>query len=226
LLCTTIRKAGLTARLYHGDALQLQSRIDELFRPDALISDPPWGMNLNTNNKRFSGGEFGHRNLGDGRDYGEAIIGDDEEFDPSPWLGYKSVVLFGYNHFAARLPVGTTLVWIKRNEPAYGSFLSDAELAWMKGGHGAYCRKDLSNNSISRSRVHPTQKPVSLMEWVIEKAKVPVGATVFDPFMGSGSTALACLRTGRNFVGCELDENYYEAAVQRVQIEQVQLRLF
>lgn len=219
---------AVTVTLYHGDCLNVLPTL-EPGSVDAVITDPPYGMNNNTDYTRFSGG---HRDSiakrGMGRDYGMPIMGDDEPFDPSPWLSFERVVLWGWNHYAARLPVGTTLVWIKRNTAAFGSFLSDAEVAWMKGGHGVYCYKDLSMNAMARQRVHPNQKPVTLFEWCIEKAGVPEGATVLDPFMGSGTTGVACVQTGRNFIGIEIDAGYFEIAKRRIaeaQAEPVQLEM-
>ena len=63
------------------------------------------------------------------------------------------------NHFAARLPVGTTLIWLKRYDNAFGTFLSDAEIAWEKGGYGVYCFRDVSMQGESNNKKHPTQKP-------------------------------------------------------------------
>lgn len=62
---------------------------------------------------------------------------------------------------------------------------------------------------------HPTQKPVNLMAWCLEVSNVAIGATVLDPFMGSGSTGIACLRTGRNFIGIERDAAHYKTACDR-----------
>lgn len=192
---------------------------------DAVISDPPYGMNLDTDNSRFSGGKAGNmakRGNGIGTGEGKPILHDDAPFDPSPWLDYPAVVLFGANHYAQRLPVGTTLVWLKRHDAGFGSFLSDAEIAWMKGGVGVYAKRDLSMNGEALTRRHPCQKPVPLMAWVMERAKVPVGATVLDPYMGSGSTAIACIRTGRKFVGIEKDVKHFETACERVANELAQ----
>jgi len=215
----------VTVELYLGDCLEVMKGIPD-GSVDAVITDPPYGMNNNTDYTRFSGGHMDSiAKRGMGRDYWAPIANDDHFFDPSPWLGFDSVVLWGCNHYAARLPVGTTLVWIKRNAAAFGSFLSDAELAWMKGGHGVYCCKDLSMNAITRQRAHPNQKPVSLMAWCLDKAKVPAGATVLDPYMGSGTIGVACVQTGRNFIGIEIDPGYYEIAQKRIEIAQMQPRL-
>lgn len=213
------------ATLYLGDCRDI---LPTLPKVDAVISDPPYGMNWDTDSTRFTSERHsttnGKRNAG--RHDGMPVANDEHPFDPIPLLGFKSVVLFGSNHFAQRLPVGTTLVWIKRLDPAFGSFLSDAEVAWMKGGHGVYCRRDLSMNGETATRQHPTQKPIGLMAWCMERAKVPEGATVLDPYMGSGSTGIACLRTGRKFIGVEKDPVHFEGAVKRIERELAQTRLF
>jgi len=202
---------------------------------DAVVSDPPYGMKWNTDSTRFTGGQAQNnrsKKRGDGRsDYGE-IAHDDEPFDPSPWLQYPRVVLFGANHFGARLPVGTTLIWVKKDEHLWGTFLSDAEVAWMKGGHGVYLRRknftaatraiDHGGNPGCAVGIHPTQKPVAIMTWCMERAKVPVGATVLDPYMGSGTTGIACIRTGRKFIGIEKDPAHFETACRRIRAELAQ----
>jgi site-specific DNA-methyltransferase (adenine-specific) len=207
-----------TITLHHGDCLDFARSLPS-GAYDAIVSDPPYGMKWDTNCRRFSGGEAHHRKSAPGRDWREPIDGDGDPFDPSPWLVCPRVVLWGSNHYAARLPVGTTLVWVKRNEPAYGSFLSDAETAWMKGGHGVYLHKDLSMNGLARRRVHPSQKPVGLMKWCIGKLKLKAGATVFDPYMGSGSTLVAALQMGFNVIGCDTHAGHFAEAERRVNAE-------
>ena len=72
---------------------------------------------------------------------------------------------------------------------------------------------------------HPHQKPVQVIDWLLALASTP-GATVFDPFMGSGTTGVACVRTGRNFIGCEIDPTYYAIAQRRIAEAQLQPPLF
>ena len=74
----------------------------------------------------------------------------------------------------------------------------------------------LKDSERGEQRVHPMQKPVVLMAWTMEQCKVPIGATVLDPYMGSGTTGLACLRTGRNYVGIERDARHYKTACDRI----------
>ncbi len=204
--------------IYHGDCLGIIPLLSDV---DAVISDPPYGMKLNTNNARFSGGTAGNiakRGNGPGTGGGTPIYGDDKPFDPAPWLNFDKVILWGFNHFAQRLPIGTTLVWIKRFDNAFGSFLSDAELAWMKGGYGVYCKRDLSLTAETRKRTHPTQKPLGLMKWCIEKAKMP--GTILDPYMGSGTTLRAAKDLGLKAIGIEIEERYCEIAAKRMAQEE------
>ena len=182
---------------------------------DAVISDPPYGMAWAG---KVTRAEPRRRGTKTSR-YGETILHDDEPFDPAPWVGFERVILWGSNHFGHRLPTGTTLVWLKRYDEGFGSFLSDAEVAWMKGGHGVYCKRDVSLCGESKDRLHPVQKPVTLMQWCFDRAKVPEGGTVLDPYMGSGSTGIACIRTKRIFIGIEKDAGHFENACRRIEQE-------
>ena len=215
--------------LYLGDCLEIAPTLQGV---DAIISDPPYGMDWNTDSTRFSGGQSSgirRKPRGEGRaDYGD-IENDAEPFDPAPWLEYPRCVLFGANHYAQRLPVGTTLVWLKKDQHLWGTFLSDAELGWMKGGHGVYAflksfpppvrAVDAGGDPCRPVGIHPTQKPVALMAWCMERAKVPEGATVLDPYMGSGTTGIACLQTNRNFIGIEKDPKHFKTACARLERE-------
>jgi len=209
------------AALYCGDCLEI---LPALGKVDAVIADPPYGMKWNTNSSRYSGGE-NEGTRGRGIEWAP-VHGDAEPFDPAPWLEFQRVVLFGSNHYAQRLPVGTTLVWVKRLR--FGTFLSDAEVGWMKGGHGVYCHHDVSMNGAGANfeKLHPTQKPVGLMEWCIELAKVPADGVVLDPYMGSGTTGAACTNMDRKFIGIEIEPKYFEIACERIENAQRQARLF
>lgn len=215
-----------------GDAELWWGRWEEVYslfpRDGAIVSDPPYGMNWDTDSTRFSGGACPWTR-GKVRHAPQPIVGDDAPFDPTPWLDFPQVILWGSNHFAQRLPVGTTLVWIKRKDRLFGSFLSDAEVAWMKGGHGVYCFQDTSlagtltgSRGDFTPRLHPCQKPLPLMQWCIEKTT----GVVIDPFAGSFTTAVAALQLGRRFVGCEGEKKYWEIGCKRVEEAHRQLQLF
>jgi len=216
-----------TVQLWLGDCLDILPSL-EPGSVDAVVTDPPYGMNWDTNSKRFSGGIVpNHRRRGDGRDDWGGVANDDKPFDPSPWVSFDRVVLWGANHFTEKLPRGTTLVWIKKPDHLFGTFLGDAEVAWMKGGVGTYCfRYTAEYMRLMQNKCHPTQKPVGLMAWCLERARVVEGETVLDPFMGSGTTAIACIRTGRRFMGIEIEPKYFDIAVQRIETELSRTPLF
>jgi DNA modification methylase len=205
--------------LYLGDCAEILPSIP---RNVAVVSDPPYGMNWDTDTKRFTGGH-NPKDRTAGRNDDRRVANDDKPFDPTVFLQFPEVILFGANHFASRLPVGSTLVWIKKLDQAYGSFLSDAELAWEKGGHGVYCHRDLSMNAITNSRVHPTQKPVGIMAWCLNRVSA---TTVLDPFMGSATTGIAAMKLGKDFIGIEIDEGHFETACQRIRDEGRQADIF
>lgn len=209
----TPEKLTDTVTLYQGDCLDVLPLL-EPGSVDAVITDPPYGMNWDTDTTRFSGGHNPARR-GVGRNDGRRVANDDKPFDPRPWLGFPKVAMFGANHFAGSLPVGTWLVWIKKNDEAFGSFLSDAELAWVKGGYGVYCHRDLSANAEAKERRHPTQKPLKLMRWMIRRLTAP-GDTVLDPFAGSGTTLVACALEGRKCIGVEIDPGHCETIRRRI----------
>ncbi len=118
------------------------------------------------------------------------------------------------------------LEWLKTNPVPLNSrvnYLTNAReiaISAVKGGKPKF-HSNYDNGVYEypiyqgRERTHPTQKPVKLFEALIEKHSDP-GDTVLDCFLGSGTTAIACKKTGRNFIGCELDETYCQNAIERV----------
>lgn len=224
-----------TVTLYLGDCRDV---LPTLGKVDAVVTDPPYGMGWNTDSRRFSGGQsplINRKPWGEGRNHAR-VIGDDAPFDPSPWLSLAPCVLWGANHYAARLPVGRTLVWIKKHPDLFGTFLSDCEIAWASGGHGCYAyyfqfppstRIVEAGGKPGRSAqtAHPTQKPVGLMRWSIDRVKAAPGAIILDPFMGSGTTGVAAVQMGRRFIGIEIDPDYYAIARRRIADELARPRL-
>jgi site-specific DNA-methyltransferase (adenine-specific) len=205
--------AGIT--IFLGDCRDILPTLGPV---DLVLTDPPYGINLDTDNRRFSGGHNLQRRERPGSAWAEPVRNDDRPFDPSFLLDYgKHQIIWGWNNYPDRLPRGACLVWLKRYDEAFGTFLSDAELAWMSKGHGVYCRRDLSNQGVSRERVHPTQKPVSLMRWCM--SFFPDARTILDPFGGSGTTALAAKMLGRSCIMVEIEERYCDQAARRLSQE-------
>lgn len=138
------------------------------------------------------------------------------------WRGYA----YYFPLINAALPVRNMIVWDKKSGP--GSFYSFAHelvifgtyLPKTKGGVGTNVWREKAFNSGAKKtngkKVHPSQKPVELIEKMIQDSTEP-GDVVLDTFMGSGTTAVACLRTGRNFIGFELNEGYHAIAQQRIE---------
>lgn len=200
--------------LYRGDCKTI---LPTLGKVDAVVTDPPYGMAWNTDSTRFTGGQ--HKR-GDGRKDWGAIHEDAVDFDPAPWLSYPHVVLWGANHYAARLPVGKTLVWLKKPPELFGTFLSDCEIGWASGGHGVFAHyKQFPPPSRMAENAgdvaHPTQKPIALMSWCIQT--FTKGETLLDPFMGSGTTGVAAVKLGRKFIGIEIDPRYFDIACRRIE---------
>jgi site-specific DNA-methyltransferase (adenine-specific) len=197
-------------RLLLGDCLEI---LPTLGRVDAVVTDPPYGMDWDG---KVTVGKGGHGATGaKAKHYGTKIINDDRPFDPAPFSAIPNRLFWGFNHFPERLSKGRALVWIKRSDEAFGSFLSDAELAWCSSGHGVYCFRDQSLMAETKERAHPTQKPVPLMKWCVQQ--FPKAETILDPFMGSGTTGVSCVKLGRKFIGIEIDEGYFDIACRRIQ---------
>jgi len=81
------------------------------------------------------------------------------------------------------------------------------------------CRRGEENLSCGGRKLHPNQKPVALMDWLLDQCKIEPGMTVFDPYMGSASLGVACLRRGIRYIGVEIDPAYYAVACERLAAE-------
>lgn len=206
--------------------------IHHLPRTIACVADPPYGVPIMVDMDFERKGKVKKAGRAtEGKKFKE-VIGNDEEFDPSPFIdgerdsngvfstgGFKELILWGANHYAHRLPHnGRWLLWDKRCGVIPERNQADCEMAWCNEYGAARMFRHIWDGMVRDSergekRVHPTQKPVALMEWCMKFIKAD---TVVDPFMGSGSTALACIRAGKNFIGIELDEEYFDAACARI----------
>jgi hypothetical protein len=183
---------------------------------DALISDPPYGIDYRPDWNKWDGSASDYKR----------VLGDQEPFDPSPFLIHPTVLLFGANYFSDRLPLGGWLCWDKRTREELDSMAgSPFELAWYRSQHtakrsimvrvqhGGVVNAD-SENGNNDKRMHPTQKPVELMRQILISL-TRAEETVFDPFLGSGSTLIACEETNRICIGCEIETDYCETILNR-----------
>lgn len=197
--------------LIRADCLEV---LPALARVDAVVTDPPYGMNLDTDFSRMW-------NWGDkpGNAY-EPVIGDSQRFNPAPFLIGKHHVFFGAQYFCHSLPErGGWIVFNKRGGGAPSPIcFGDCELAWCDAIQSVRMHSQVWHG-VSRwsleGTLHPTQKPVGLMQFCIEQTRTT--GTVLDPFMGSGTTGVACIRTGRKFIGIEIEPRYFDTACKRIE---------
>ena len=200
---------GIT--IYRGDCADVLPGLDPA-DVGLLLTDPPYGIDLQT--------DYGNGWHENGLTYAP-IAGDDRPFDPAPLLRYPRVFLFGANHYHSALPPGGSwFVWDKVTRNGIARRAADGELAWTNaGGHPVVIYRHMWSGayraSERRTFLHPTQKPVSLMRWIVDRWTEP-GDLVVDPYMGSGPVAQACADLGRRYVGVELVDDYVAAAVARL----------
>lgn len=216
------------SELYLGDCRDLMSTLTAI---EAVVTDPPYGVNLNTktaSSSRHRGGAFGLDKSVDAL----PVHGDNAPFDPSPFTQFHEAILWGGNHFCSRLPDASKwLVWDKRcgGTPDDNA---DCEIAWtnLKGPARihrqvwrGFFRQGVENASISGAKVHPTQKPIALMDWCVSMI---AGSVILDPFMGSGTTGVACAKAGKHFIGVEIESRYFDIACKRIDQAQRQGDMF
>ena len=206
------------ATLYLGDALEILPTLDKV---DAVVTDPPYGIGeARKDNASRS-------KLAVAKDYGVSDWDDKpvNEFVPIVRSMDAEVVIFGGNYYNLP-PAPCWLVWDKENG---ASDFADVEMAWTNI-KGAARLKRFMWNGMLRARGeargdHPTQKPITVMEWAIQQCKKNP-QTILDPFMGSGTTGVACANLGRKFIGIEIEPKYFDIACERIEAAQAQGRLF
>jgi site-specific DNA-methyltransferase (adenine-specific) len=208
--------------LYLGDCLEI---LPTLGKVDAVVTDPPYGIAHVAHSNTVRNGWKGKK------DYADATIaGDATDFDPRPFLAFPDVILWGANHFAQALPRGRWLIWNKLGGLEPWDSFSDAEIAWhsKRGADRIFSLlwKGLAQGEKTGGgfRHHPTMKPVGLMSWCL--GFVPEAETILDPFMGSGTTGVACVNLGRKFIGIEIEPKYFDIACRRIEEAYKQPRLF
>jgi len=217
----------MAERVVIGNAELWLADCDEILdslSADACISDPPYGIGYTHNGGKHKG------KAGQAKYANKPIVGDDKPFDPIKLLSFNTVLVWGAENYKEKLPAGGKwLVWDKRCGVTPSRDQGDCEFAWMnKKGVPRVFRHVwdgmIKDSEKGDSRVHPTQKPVALMEWCIEQAGRP--QTIIDPFMGSGTTGVAAMNLGLRFIGIEIDKEYFDTACHRIETAQSQRRLF
>lgn len=202
---------------------------------DAVITDPPYFLSMGhagdrenaqrvmlTSNRTFNDLAIAkpfYQQLF--REYARVLKEDGAFYFFTDWRGYA----FYFPILNAELPVRNMIVWDKKSGPGsyytythelivYGTYASKLR---HRGGTNVWRLPAFSSGARSTNgeKVHPTQKPVELIAKMIEDSTDP-GAVILDTFMGSGTTAVAAMRTGRHYIGFELDEHYHAIAMERI----------
>ena len=184
---------------------------------DLAIVDPPYGIGINTS--------MGRRK-GDKKSTYHKFAGEDKSIPSAEYFNEllrvsKNQIIWGGNYMTAFLqPSSCWILWDKMfsDEVSFAQY----EMAWTSFSSSA---KKFTKHPSQDNRIHPTQKPVALYKWLLDKYAKP-GDKILDTHLGSGSIAIACHDYGFDLTACELDTDYYKAAMKRINLHKLQTKLF
>jgi len=201
---------------------------------DVAIVDPVYGGVTQGGYMKEQGGKRVGNGLADRRLYNQAIW--EQKKTPKEYFDElfrvsKNQVIWGGNYFIESIAKDSQgwIVWDKRRNK--GVTFADGELAWTSFNRALRIFRFKwdgmlqENMKDKEQRIHPTQKPVALYEWIL-KNYAHEGDLIFDTHVGSASSLIACERLGFNFIGCEMDEEYYKISSDRFKAETAQMTLF
>ena len=197
------------------DNMQLMARYKDNYF-DLAIVDPPYGIG----NKLVDGGGTRKAKFDNNRDSVKWDEVPTDDYFKELFRVSKNQIIWGSNYFNLP-PTRCNIIWDKI-QIFTGS---DFELAWTSFEKASKAFRMSRVEAYSKGKIHPTQKPVELYEWLlINNAKE--GYKILDTHLGSGSIAIACHNLGFDLTACELDKDYFEAAIKRIEQHKAQTRLF
>ena len=201
----------------HADCMDLMREYpDDHF--DLAVIDPQYGINVNVN----MGRRQGYKKSNYHKFAGEDKEPPNEHYFKELFRVSKNQIIWGANHFISKIPHDSScwIAWDKgfSDQVTFATF----ELAWTS--FQSTCKK-FSGHPNAQDRIHPTQKPVKLYDWILRNYAKP-GDTILDTHAGSMSIAIACHYAGHHLTACELDADYYAAGCERVMRETQQTTLF
>jgi len=195
---------------------------------DLAIVDPPYGIGETSNDNKS------RSKLGKSKDYGNKNWDDNapnKEYFTELKRVSKNVIIWGANHFIENISNANSSCWVVWDKMNGENDFADCELAYCSfktavrkislRWHGML-QHDMKNKEV---RIHPTQKPVKLYEWLLMNY-AKEGDKILDTHLGSGSIALACHNLNFDLTACELDTEYYNDAMKRLKQHQQQLTMF
>jgi DNA modification methylase len=205
--------------LYNADCREI---LPTLGKVDAVVTDPPYGIGEAAGKNKSRG------NIAVAKDYGDNAW--DDRPIPAELMALvrgagRHAVIFGGNYYDCP-PASCWLVWDKLNGD---NDFADCELAWTNLPKAVRRLRYMWNGMLRANGEtrgdHPTQKPVGVMKWCLQQ--LPATAqSVIDPFMGSGTTGVACVQLSRKFIGIEIEPKYFDIACKRIEEATRQPRLF
>lgn len=200
-------------KIYCGDCLEIMHLLPKV---DLVVTDPPYGINADLEMHKKSGQQYGNAAAPKGNyEYSnwDSKTPPDEVFNAIMKIS-KEQIIFGGNFF--NLPTTRCLlIWDKENG---GNAFADAEVAWTNFDMPIRIKRHMWNGMLRKNQEdrwgHPTQKPLEVMKWVVGFSKTK--GLILDPFLGSGTTLVACKELGRNGIGIEINEKYCAIAKKRL----------
>ena len=184
-------------RLILGDCLEVMPLLGKV---DAVVTDPPYGIGAKMKDRGWGGHSFSGLQEWD-------LQANQDWITKITTLNVPSIV-WGGHYFS----VPPSRCWLSWDKPFFPT-MADMELAWTNLDKPS--KRWASSRTPDGEKQHPTQKPVALMQWCL--GFLPDAETILDPFMGSGTTLVACAKLGRKGIGIELDPDYFDIACRRVE---------
>lgn len=219
----------MTVELLHIDCMEYMAGLpDKAF--DLAIVDPPYGIRQDGHRENQS-----RSKLAKSKNYHNALWSQqrpDAEYFKELERVSKNRIIWGANHLADLFNAKSScwIVWNKKVMSGNGNHFADSELAYgsfptaVRSFEFEWQGMIQGNMRDKEHRIHPTQKPAALYKWLLKNYAKP-GDRILDTHLGSGSSAIAAHYGGFDFVGCELDEDYYKAACKRFDAETAQQAL-
>ena len=198
-------------RLILGDCLEVMRELEPV---DAVVTDPPYGIGTGKAKAGSKGKLWGEQ------EWDRTTVPD---LVPAIAAAAPDAIVWGGNYY----PFPPSRCWVIWDKGQPDTWYSTAhfEMAWTTFDRNARAFRMSQVEAYSKmDKAHPSQKPVALMEWCL--GFLPKAQTILDPFMGSGTTGVACAKLGRSFVGIELDPDYFGIACNRIRDAYRQADLF
>jgi len=211
------------------DNMELMARYPDNYF-DLAIVDPPYGIGFAGFDKHYGGGKAKAKTTLHKPFAGGDKKSPDNEYFIELFRISKNQIIWGANHFISKIPFDSSC-WVIWNKINGDNPFADAELAWTSFETAVrvfefkwqgMLQGDMKNKE---QRIHPTQKPVALYKWLLDKY-AKQGDKILDTHLGSGSIAIACHDYKFDLTACELDKEYFDKAMQRINNHTAQTKLF